>query len=314
MELKNGCSSLLEDSEAPSCDSGVGQDIASENNGQDPEDPSDFEQVTLPQDDVRVEAQSTHRPFRYLKSTITISYLPKPSSVALMNEKPASQSSRLLCLPLELQQLIYGNLDTKSLLCLSLSSRAARSCVEAVPEWRHLSGHCPEMLAAMSQMKLLRRHTVVQLDKGFRFPRCMGCPTLKYGAYIFLPTVERCCWVCLSYNPLFRVISLVKASRIFAISIRRIFLDLYIFQSIPGTYDEGNQTSMAPRLLVCVRDAVELGLRVYGSVKMLKAAADVSCCYESPFETQERTYLQSAATCTLGIDDPCAIKRERQLC
>lgn len=267
-------------------------------------EPADIEQGCFLPGNMQEDTQLGHRPLHYLNSTITVSETPQPSLFSDENRGPGAQSSNILRLPLELQQFVYSNLDVASLLALSSVSKFSRFNVAAFPAWRTLSEHSPEMLIAMSQMKLLRRHTVSQLYEALCSARCVGCPPLTYGAYVFLPTADRCCWVCLSYHPMFRVISLRKASKTFGVSVRRIRRDIHVFQSIPGIYDEGFQVSLSPHLLVCAKETAELGLRVHGSLFQLKAMAGFSLCDESVNYQQEAAYLQSAVGSTLGKIDP----------
>ncbi|KUI57516.1 hypothetical protein VP1G_10916 [Cytospora mali] len=253
---------------------------------------------------VREDAQLIYRPLHYLNSTVTISDPPKSPTFAATDRIPGPQSSRLLGLPIEIQQLIYNNLNTTSLLRFSQMSRVTHDIVSTFPAWRHLSDHSLEMLAAMSKMKLLHRHTVAELYETLSSARCVGCPSRTYGAYVFLPTTDRCCWVCISYHPMFRVISLRKASKTFAISISRIKRELYVFQSIPGMYDKARQVSLASHKLVCAREAGELGLRVHGSLDKLRTAADVFLRDVNPPYRREATYLQSAVGAELGKVSP----------
>lgn len=297
--------SLLEDAEILFDQSGVDEVAASDEGVHISVEPAGVEQGDILHGSVQEESHLVHRPLRYLNSMITISEIPQPSAFSEGKRMPgAAQSSQILRLPPELQQLVYSNLDVVSLLAFSSASSVARCRVAALPAWRGLSSYCSEMLVAMSQMKLLRRHNVAQLYEALCSARCVGCPPLTYGPYVFLPTADRCCWVCLSYHPMFRVISLRKASKTFGISIRRIKRDVCVFQSIPGTYDEGFQISLSPHKLVCAKETAELGLRVHGSLSQLKVVAGVSLWDESADYRREAAYLQSAVGSTLGKVDP----------
>lgn len=140
--------------------------------------------------------------------------------------------------------------------------------------YRDLVTVAPQLLWALARVGLLGLHSVAELHTALRTERCVTC--IEYGAFLFLPTCERCCWECLRNNPSLRVISPKEAKKYFGLSYRHL-QRLPTLHVIPGNY--GIATDPSPRhcRLVSVKAARDLGLTVQGSTEKLAQVMAKRC-------------------------------------
>lgn len=124
--------------------------------------------------------------------------VPRNSEANLPNR--ASSLGILDRLPAELLDEVLGRLDFQSAIRFSRVSFQGRDMLCSLPVFRDVIKHAPHALAALSQTKLLHLHSASELYNALRSERCVLCP--EYGAYLFLPACQRCCWHCLRSNPL----------------------------------------------------------------------------------------------------------------
>ncbi|KAF5619781.1 f-box domain protein [Fusarium sp. NRRL 52700] len=196
---------------------------------------------------------------------ITISEPPKPIEGNL-EDRPSSLGI-LNKLPAELLYVALSDLDFLTLTRFSRVSVRARNILRSLPAYQDLMKHAPDALAALSQTKLLHLHSACDLHAALRTECCATC--LEYGAYLFLPTCERCCWQCLRSNLTRRVISPAAAGRIFALSPKMV-QQLPIMFSIPGAYGVGRKPAQTSHKLVSVGAAKKLAVSKYKSLANLK--------------------------------------------
>ncbi|WPH02136.1 Hypothetical protein R9X50_00499100 [Acrodontium crateriforme] len=135
---------------------------------------------------------------------------------------PSSSLGDLDALPLELLHVIFAMLDFKSL------SDISRTCLRANIHAALLSADC------------------------------ISCGS--YGAFLFLPTCERCCYHCLWRNQSLWVIPISTAKKCFGFSAAGA-KTLSIMHSLPGKYHVRHTISrQRPIRLVCVGAAKKLAI------------------------------------------------------
>lgn len=96
-------------------------------------------------------------------------------------------------------------LDVQSTSRLSQTSVLGHRIVRSRQTYRELIALVPEALSALSRTCLLSFYSVNDIDAALRFERCFICG--HYGAFLFLPTCDRCCCECLQYSPFVRLIT-----------------------------------------------------------------------------------------------------------
>lgn len=199
---------------------------------------------------------------------ITISEPPKPMEATMQDRRPLPLGI-LDRLPVELLHWVLSELDFRSMTRFSRVSIRARNVLRSLPAYRDLMNHAPQTLAALGQTKLIHHHSASDLLAALRTECCATC--LEYGAYLFLPTCERCCWQCLRSNITRRVITPTAAGRIFALSPGMV-RQLPAMFSIPGTYDVTRTPARILHKLVSVSAAKKYAMSIYGSVANLEKA------------------------------------------
>ncbi|KAH7309654.1 hypothetical protein B0I35DRAFT_440397 [Stachybotrys elegans] len=209
----------------------------------------------------------THRPRRLLESMITISDPPKPMEAATY-DRPSSLGD-LDRFPNELLHEVLSNLDFQSITRISRVSRRGRNTVRSLPAYQSLMKHAPDAMAALGQTRLLHLHSASKLLAALQTERCATCPA--YGAFLFLPTCERCCRHCLRFHPLKGVMTPTTATTTFALTLAAA-KQLPVMLSIPGTYGTKPKLEQTSHELVSVHSAITLSLSLHGSYRKVMAA------------------------------------------
>ncbi|ERF73515.1 hypothetical protein EPUS_07720 [Endocarpon pusillum Z07020] len=226
-----------------------------------------------------------------------ISY-PKACPIAL-GRLSARQSSggTMMKLPLELLYNIFSSLEFESLGKLRLVSYVIKQTVEAMPAFKCMVEHASTALRALGESNLISEFSAAQLYQVLRIDRCVGCA--DYGPFLLLPTIERCCFNCLTDNLSMRVISTSAAANCFALSTRS-FRDIPRLYSIPGEYD-GQRRSRRQRL-VSTRMARELAVKLHGGEDEMKAKVDAkSYRMHTAYLNKRRDWVAMRET---GFDSP----------
>ncbi|KAF5702650.1 f-box domain-containing protein [Fusarium mundagurra] len=215
---------------------------------------------------------ASHGPRHLLEAMITIPDAQKPTRPTLAER--VSSLGILDRLPPEIIYMILGMLDMQSIASFARVSFRGNTYIKLLQAYRDLVAFAPQILMALGKVGLLSLHSITELHAALRKERCASC--VEYGAFLFLPTCERCCWECLRHNPLLRVLLPKEAKRYFGLSERHI-QQLPTISVIPGNY--GISRSPSPRYcsLVSVRAAKERGLMVHGSVDQLSQAMMAKC-------------------------------------
>lgn len=202
------------------------------------------------------------------RTMISICDPPKPMGAWQPQSDPSSLGV-LAILPVELLHELLEKLDFRSITRFSRVSIRARRAVQSLPAYRDLMSHASHALEALSQTRMVRRHTASQLNDALRTEKCAICSA--FGPYLYLPTCERICWQCLLRNKTLRVISRKTASKAFGLSGAQV-RQLATILTIPGTYGLSQTPNPYRYKLVSVRAAIELAISVHGSLNSLTKA------------------------------------------
>lgn len=196
-----------------------------------------------------------------LKGMISISDPAKLSAV--QHHDSLSSAGFLDNLPLELLHLICDLLDFRSLSRISRTSFLGKMIIESLPAYRDLMEFAPHTLSALGKTGLISVHSSAILHAELLSMHCVSCR--KYGAFLFLPTCERCCYECLRRNQSLRVIPQALAKKCFNLTQTQL-KTIPIMYSIPGRYFVGHTISRQRRQrLVSVKSAKRLAIMVHGS-------------------------------------------------
>lgn len=213
-------------------------------------------------------ARLSHQPKTLLSSVITISDPPKPPVTLETQDRPSSLGS-LDRLPTELLHEVLGHLDVQSLTRLSRTCFGANFVLGSNSSYQHLLGHAADALAALSRTKLIHRYSLSQLDAVLHSQRCETCP--GYGAFLFLPTCERCCWQCLQFRKERLVVPPGVACKALGLTAEEV-QQLPLMSSIPGRYGTRQLLVDKAMSLVAVAHSMELAISFYGSADLLREA------------------------------------------
>ncbi|KAH7013668.1 hypothetical protein EDB80DRAFT_379061 [Ilyonectria destructans] len=188
---------------------------------------------------------------------------PFPEISAIRREFARSSLGLMDALPQEILFIILNLLDFQSLSRISRASIKGRLTVAAIPEYREIVQHIPEILAALGRTRVLKYHEVTLLRHVLRTSQCVSC--FGFGAFLFLPTCERVCFQCLQHNHSLRMTTLSKAKKCFHLTDNH--LDrVPILHSIPGTYKVEHENSHQLVLrLVSIKQVKQLAIEVHGS-------------------------------------------------
>jgi hypothetical protein len=197
-----------------------------------------------------------------------ISLISLPVQGGMIITEPATQSSnwrkstsslgRLDDLPLELLHGTLALLDFRALSHISRTCIRGIEVVSSLPEYRDLMLHAPEALAALGKTRLIRYQPAANIHLALLSADCTSCG--RYGAFLFLPTCERCCYHCLWKNQSLWVISMSMAKQCFGFSAAGA-KTLPVMRAIAGNYNVKHTISRRrPIQLVCVGAAKKLAI------------------------------------------------------
>ena len=121
--------------------------------------------------------------------------LPIPSYWPLVRVVSASMGP-FDSLPMDLlDDILLNYLDFQSLLNLMATCVRAREIIISLHEYRSLARAAPKALQTLLRTDLLRVHSAARLYTQLLSPRCRACD--QPGGFLFLPTCERACLLCL---------------------------------------------------------------------------------------------------------------------
>lgn len=212
----------------------------------------------------------THRPeplFDAMIPSVPPPGTPQESSFTDHLEADRVSSLGLLeLLPPELLSGILSMLDVQSIVRLSRTSVAGNLVVRSHQTYRDLVALAPEALSALSRTDLLGFYSVTDIHAALRAERCFACS--RYGAFLFLPTCERCCWGCLRTSPLVRLIRPRQIMRYFGLSTEQLER-LPALRVTPGKYAMAYEPDPRDQKLIPIKVARDVGLPMPGPLERM---------------------------------------------
>ncbi|KAH7176340.1 hypothetical protein EDB81DRAFT_772437 [Dactylonectria macrodidyma] len=217
----------------------------------------------------------SYQPETLIKTMIKIKGPPSPPSPLLftVSWERLSSLGHLDRLPPELMYYVLDDLDFQSLANLARVSSRANTLVESCFKFQDILSRVPEVPIALRKLGLGDLHSVSELYATMRAQKCANCS--QFGAFLFLPTNERCCWRCLRNDPNFRVIPHDQVRQYFGLSTGQL-KELPTLKPISGTYGIWND-EVPDCSLVSVKAAKELAIKVHGSEDNLVQVMEESC-------------------------------------
>jgi hypothetical protein len=156
-----------------------------------------------------------HRPRHVVGGMIqTMIQIKEPAKPS--NRRTTTSLGRLDNLPLESLHATLALLDFKSLSHISRTCHRGIEVVNSVPEYRNLMLHAPGALAALGKTRLIRHHLAAKIHQALLSADCTLCS--RYGAFLYLPTCERCCYHHLWKNRSLWLVSIDTAKKCFVLS------------------------------------------------------------------------------------------------
>lgn len=194
--------------------------------------------------------------------------LPEPiKSVPLTRTLTSSSRGTLDTLTIELLHIILSLVDFQSLSRFTRVCHQAKTTVESLPSYHAMMKHASTALVALSRTELITFHTAATVHAALLSDKCLSCQ--KYGAFLFLPTCERCCHECLITQGSLRVITIRKARTYFGVS-RKNLRQIPTMLSMAMTSYVTYQTHPTRLRLVSVKQARKLGISVHGSQEAME--------------------------------------------
>lgn len=118
--------------------------------------------------------------------------------------------------------------------------------------------HAPQALATLGKTRSIRYHSAATIYATLLSADCISCG--NYGAFLFLPTCERCCYHCLWRNQSLWVVPMATAKKCFGFSAAGA-KTLSLMRSVPGKYHVRHTVArQRPVGLVCVGAAKKLAM------------------------------------------------------
>jgi hypothetical protein len=161
--------------------------------------------------------------------------------------------------------MICASLDFQTLSRLSCTPLRNKAIVESLPAYRDFMKYAPHTLSALAKTRLIAVHSSAKFHANLRSANCVSCG--KYGAFLFLPTCERCCNQCLWRNQSLWVIRSFQSQWPGSASTSQRQLEtIPVMYSIPGEYFVGHYISRRGRQrLLSVKSVRNLAISIHGS-------------------------------------------------
>ncbi len=140
----------------------------------------------------------------------------------------------LSVLPVEMLSAVCLHLDIQALCRLRQVSRLARHVVAGLPEYHAVTTHAKQALVAILRTGIGPSITLAQLHRQLCTSKCSECDA--FGSHLFLPTAQRCCFVCLTTSRRLAVAPVLVLAAVMALPELTVSRVLPVVRSVPGSY------------------------------------------------------------------------------
>ncbi|KAK4157498.1 hypothetical protein C8A00DRAFT_40076 [Chaetomidium leptoderma] len=149
-------------------------------------------------------------------------------NLALVSFGPQSSSfiRTLDRLPCEINCETIRYLDAASVIAFRQANRHARQVVSTLPEYQAATQHAMDAILALYKIGIAAHFTPADIQTVLSIEKCPLCG--EFGGFIFLPTLQRCCFPCLQLSPELRVYRARKCKNVGG--------PVPVARSIPGTF------------------------------------------------------------------------------
>ncbi|EER24624.1 hypothetical protein D8B26_005024 [Coccidioides posadasii str. Silveira] len=167
-------------------------------------------------------------------------------------------------MPLELIYKICLKLDVVTLANFRAASSSYRAVVDSVLQYRRLEEHAKDALKLLAITGVGKQYSLEEVYDEFCQPWCRACG--KFGAYLFLPTLRRCCHNCHFIAPELYVASFTEVISNYGLP-PDVASKLHVVHSLAGWYGtmRSNELWVHRDTLVSTYEAEQLALGLYGS-------------------------------------------------
>jgi len=133
---------------------------------------------------------------------IKLPSIPPPKRVTLIDR--ASNAGYFDALPLELCHSVLDLLDPQTVATVSCLNYKLYSIVSALKSFEETTAHAWRVLKILTVIGTISHFSVARLQAVLRSDRCHLC--FAYGRSLHIPTCERCCFNCPSYDRSFTML------------------------------------------------------------------------------------------------------------
>lgn len=134
-------------------------------------------------------------------------------------------------LPLEIINMILGDLDIEILMRVIAVNKRGRQLVETLPPFKTVQIKAPTAIRAMLTTNIARYFTIGHLFDALQSQACSGCG--KFGGFLYLPTCSRCCFRCLSRSSKFSMLPISMATEKSNLQCPEIPASLPVLSTVP---------------------------------------------------------------------------------
>ena len=176
-------------------------------------------------------------------------------------------------LPLEIIQTILQQLDLHALTLMQSLNHRSKFLVESLPQYRGTVAHAPNALRAILSTGLASHFSIEDLYSALCWQGCFLCGS--FGAYLYLLSCRRCCWLCLAEASDALPIPRDVVTYSFGLPDSAV-RQLPCLRSLPGRYSldcfQGD-THKRRLVLISTKAAKEAGITLHGSEEAMEAYA-----------------------------------------
>ena len=158
---------------------------------------------------------------------------PWPLTMEPRARNETTSLGRLDRLPLEILHMVSRSISYLDAINLGRTNSAATSVLLSLPEYKNLTQHAPEILNGLQITELAQHFTLLQVYNVLTSSRCTFCR--RFGGYVSLPSLQRCCVACGEHHIELMPISRNVARRDFGVD-RKTIKTLPQMHTVRGVY------------------------------------------------------------------------------